>query len=187
MKNKVLVKTPNTISRDIKLACQKVLPQGNLLFVEKVDFAEGIINKCPINTKKYVENFGGEIVFGWEVTYWKNVLLELIGHSIVRNNDELICVTPSKYGNKRILFLEDSKLSFDYFSCNSRLPSKYIPLNSSNMVENLISTENRIYEIKCKYPITSGNILVRGNDAIELSYLEKERESLTKKIRVLYK
>ena len=187
MKTLVLVKSPEFITEEIINACQKVVTDSIPLFVKKIDFTSGRINKCAYNVKDYIEKYGGEIVYGWEVTEWKKVLIQMIGHAIVSLNGDLFCVTPTKYGNNQILFVKDANVTFNFSDINSRMPSINIPLNDSKMVIRFIELEDEIHKIKCKYLVASGTMLVQGTDAILLKELESEKQSLLQKIIYFYK
>lgn len=187
MKRVPLERTPNSITKEIINACHKVVPLSIPFFVKKVKYENSRINKCSYNTKDYAENYGGKTVFGWEVNVWRNVLVHFIGHAIVKHDEKYICVTPTLYGNEKILFLEDKTLQFDYSDSNSRMPFRMIPMNESEMVKRFIELEYKISEIKCTYPIESETLVVHGNDAILLKALEGEKETLTKRIVSFYK
>ena len=186
MKTVVLVKTPESITEEIVNACKKVVPDGFPIFVDKKEFVGARINKCAYNAQDYIGRYGGDILFGWEVTIWEKVLLQLIGHTIVSSNSSLFCVTPTKYGNNKILFIEDNNITFDFTDINSRMPTIKIPLNDTKMVSRFIEVEDEIHKIKCKYPVNSGMMILQGVDAITLKNLENEKGELIQKIIYYY-
>jgi len=186
IKNIVLEKTPNSITREIIEACKQVVQNSEPFFVLKKNFSEGQINKCTYNVKNYLSKYGGESILGWEVVIWRKVLIRLLGHAIVKSDNDLFCVTPTKYQNTKILFIKDPNLTFDFTNISSRMPTKIIPLNSSKMVRDFIEVENRIREIKIKYLVTSSNILLQGDDAISMQNLENEKQNLLNRLRNIY-
>ena len=69
--------------------------------------------------------------------------------------ESLLCVTPSKYGDARILFLPDPSLTFDFEDENARMPVAEVQLSQRPEVAKLIEATRRERDIKIKYPVSS--------------------------------
>jgi len=140
------------------------------------------VNKCTFNVQRFLAEHSGEMVLGWEVCVWDNVLLDCIGHIVVRLDDQLRCVTPSKYGDTRLLFLPDPRLAFNFNDPMARMPATQISLSSRAEVKRLIEVQSMERAIKIKYPVSSGQILIQGEDAIALQRISREKEILILKV-----
>lgn len=174
--------TPTRISESILGACRILVPGGEPVYVPRQPLPEALVNKCTFNVRQYLRNHPGRIVFGWDISVWDGVLLDAIGHAIVEHNDELLCVSPSKYGASRLLFLRDERLSFDFDDSGARMPAKQIPISKSREVARLIELGATEVAIKSKYPVASGQILVRGQDAVTLQQIARDKSQLMLRI-----
>lgn len=177
----LLAQTPKNIKPDIRSACKK-LSESEPLFINIVAPSWALNNKCSFNAKRFSEEYGGDVKFGWDIAVWDNVLIDCIGHAIVMKNNEFIDVTPSKYDNSASLFIEDDKITFDYSNEMSRMPSKMIAISKAKEVKRLILIEEEIYNIKIKYPVSSQPIAMNIDDSKVISKLEHEKQGLMPKI-----
>jgi hypothetical protein len=177
----ILVQTPTCITSDIRTTC-KNLSKFKPIFIDITAPSWSIHNKCSLNAKRFSEEYGGNVIFGWDVAVWKNVLIDCIGHAVVLKDDKFTDVTPNKYGNSKSLFVQDDNITFDYTNDMSRMPSKMIAISKAKEVRRLITLEEEIYNIKIKYPITSGEIALNPNDGMNITKLEKEKQELIPKI-----
>lgn len=175
-------KTPAALTAQLRDACRRLAPRSEPVFIDRQPMPGARINKCTFNVQDFLRTNPGEMVLGWEVTVWDNVLVDFIGHAVVKNQHGLKCVTPSNYPNSRILFLPDSSLSFDFLDPNARMPVAEIPLSSRPEVAKLIAVSSKEREIKIKYPVTSEMLVVDGQDADDLRQLEALKSSLMLKI-----
>jgi len=171
-------KTLLLINGSVISACKKVTIDTKPIFVSIEPVGGARENKCTYNCEDYVETNGGEIVLGWKISEWKNVFFEFIGHAIIKNENGPLCITPSRYEENRLLFLEDPSLTFDFCDKNARLPSQTINISKHQEVAALIEIEERIKQIKCKYPVGSGVLRLYGNDASTITALENEKNTL---------
>lgn len=171
--------TPKALTAQITEGCGRLVPGGHPTFVDCFPFPAAITNKCTFNVKRFLNEEPGEMVLGWQICVWDNVLLNCIGHAVVRQSDKLLCVTPSSEMDSRILFVADPRLSFDYNDPMARMPSVNIPLSPRQDVRRLIAIEHAERAIKIKYPVTSGNLYVEGVDAEVMQGLAKEKQRLT--------
>jgi hypothetical protein len=142
-------------------------------------------NKCPYNVKRYVDENGGKIIFGWALYVWPKVLLDCIGHAVVEKEDgSFLCITPNKDGSDKILFLRDEKIQFDYSDPNARVGSIQLPLRTDKKIEEIIRISKDIRDIKIKYPVTSGNMYVSGEDGMRIQELETIKGEIIGKILI---
>ena len=175
-------KTPEMLTPKLREACKRLVPAFEPVFVDRKPLPGARINKCTFNVQEFLQSNLGEMVLGWEITVWDNVLVDCIGHAVVREGNSLLCVTPSKPGDSRLLFLPDSSLSFDFSDPNARMPVAELPLSSRPEVASLIAATKREREIKIKYPVSSQPLLIQGQDAVDLQQLEKLKSTLMLKV-----
>ena len=175
---KIKTSTPRIIKPNIKNICKLISPNYEPFFVKKVKFDRGKINKCTFNVKDYLTEFNGTMVLGWEIAVWKDVIAEFFGHAIIKNGNKWLCVTPTKYNNEKILFIEDPKLKFSFNEENERMPVIMKALNSAKMVTRFIEIEEEIRTLKLKYPVGGGQLYLRGEEAVILKSLNEEQDNL---------
>lgn len=175
-------KIPDRITSVILKGCEKLAPGGFPTFVDRTPEHDALINKCVFNVKNYLLNNPGEMVLGWEIAIWENVLLDCIGHAVVRVGGKLKCITPSKYGDAKLLFIPDSRLTFDFNDKMARMPTAQVALSKKLEVKRLIEVESLERSIKIKYPVSSERVVIGGQDAYELQRLAKEKQSLILKV-----
>lgn len=175
-------KAPETVTPKLRETCKRLVPTSEPVFVDRKPGPSARVNKCTFNVQDFLQSNLGEMLLGWEITVWDNVLVDCVGHAVVRQGDSLLCVTPSKYGDSRLLFLLDSSLSFDFSDPNARMPVAELPLSLRSEVASLIAATKREREIKIKYPVSSQPLVVQGQDAVDLRQLEKLKSTLMLKV-----
>jgi len=174
----VFTSVPNSITPEVVRGCGQIGITTLPVFVDVSPAPSALPNKCILNVLKWLETNDGQLVLGWKVNLWSGVLVELIGHSVIRSKDALLhCITPDQFGSKRILFLEDARITYDPNDPLSRMPVKRVPLTNHRDVATFIAIEEKITAIKSKYPPTSGPIAVHGDDAATLEKLEKGKRN----------
>jgi hypothetical protein len=102
----------------------------------------------------------------------------LYRHAVVQTEAGLLCVSPSKYGEASLLFLPDDSLNFDFDNSMARMPSKWIALSSKPEVQQFIDVASEELALRSKYPVSSGQIAMRGADAITLQKLSLKKQQL---------
>lgn len=177
-----LVRVPLVITPAIAMACERLSPGESPTFVQRAPAEGALINKCTFNARRYLEVYPGEMVLGWEICVWDNVMLDCIGHAVIRNGRGLTCVTPSKYSEKKLLFLPDPKLTFDFDNPMARMPTKQMPISIRPEVRRLITVEEQERTIKFKFPVSSGDIMISSEDAFALQRLAVEKQKLMLKV-----
>lgn len=143
---------------------------------------DAVTNKCTFNVKRFLETNPGEMVLGWEVCVWDGVLLDCIGHAVVKHDGQYRCVTPSRYADTKLLFLPDPSLTFDFADPMARMPCMQVALSTRPEVRRLIEVENTERKIKIAYPVASGQMMVKGEDAVRLQHLAREKQRLMLKV-----
>lgn len=178
----VLTRSPDRLTPAMQAACLRISAATSPLFVDRSPVPDAVTNKCTFNVKRFLETNPGEMVLGWEVCVWDGVLLDCIGHAVVRHDGQYRCVTPSRYADTKLLFLPDPSLTFDFADPMARMPSVQVALSTRPEVKRLIEVENTERLIKIAYPVASGQMVVRGEDAIRLQQLAREKQRLTLKV-----
>lgn len=176
------VKVPKALTTAIVDACKKLAPDCHPQFIERRPETSAVINKCTFNVRSYLDAHPSEMVMGWEVCIWEGVMLECIGHSVVRTDGALVCISPSAYGDQNLLFLPDPRLVFDFNDPMARMPTKQIAISQRPEVHRLIEVEAAELAIKIKYPVSTGTLVVGGEDANLLSTFAREKQRLMLKI-----
>ncbi|TYT27417.1 SEC-C domain-containing protein [Luteimonas viscosa] len=71
------------------------------------------VNECFLNVQEQVEAEGGQMLCGWQIWEWPNVLVEAEFHAVWFSLDgRLVDVTPKQEGEGRILFVGDPSLAY---------------------------------------------------------------------------
>lgn len=174
----VLTHSPSRLTPAAQAACLRI-SAANPIFVDRRPIPDAVTNKCTFNVKRFLETSQGEMVLGWEVCVWDGVLLDCIGHAVVKHDGQYRCVTPSRYGNRKLLFLPDPAITFDFADPMARMPSIQVALSTKLEVKRLIEIENTERQIKIQYPVASGQMVVHGEDALKLQQLAHEKQRLT--------
>lgn len=147
------------MSESILAACRILVPGGEAVYVPRQPLPEALVNKCMFNVRQYLQKHPGRMVLGWDISVWDGVLLDAIGHAVVEHDGKLWCVSPSKYGESRLLFLRDERLSFDFDDSGARMPVKQIPISKSREVARLIELGATEVAIKSKYQLLQVKLL----------------------------
>lgn len=174
----VFTTVPESVTPEVVRACGQLGLVSLPVFVSIAPTAGALPNKCIVNAQAWVESHGGEVVMGWKVNHWPGVLVEFLGHALIRSESfGLRCITPDRRGATQVLFLEDARITYDHTDPLARMPGKRIPSSNHQDVATFISIEEKISAIKMKHPPTSGTIAVYGEDAIALQRLERGKQN----------
>lgn len=176
------MKVPEALTPEIAAACALLVPSGLAEFVNRRPSADSVVNKCTYNVLRYLETQSGEMILGWEICVWDKVMVDCIGHAVVRVNNQLLCVSASRYPDTRLLFLPDPSLSFDVNDPQARMPHKQVAISNRPEVRRLIEIEAANRRIRVNYPVSSGSIAVTSEDALLLERLGAEKRRLALKI-----
>ncbi|MEA2206526.1 MAG: hypothetical protein QOE77_3302 [Blastocatellia bacterium] len=177
-----LNKTPDKLTVAIIDGCGQLVPGGKPVFVRRHAAPGALVNKCTLNVRQYLVDHPGTMLLGWDVAVWDHVLLDCIGHAVVETDGDILCVSPSKYGETSLLFVPDERIRFDFDNPMARMPSKQIALTHKPEVQRFIDIAATESAIKIKYPVSAGQIAIRGEDAINLQELAREKQPLLLRI-----
>jgi hypothetical protein len=113
--------TPKKLNRQVIDFCRTINnedPQYVLVFPSQ----KSTFRNCFNNVLSYVQERGGEVVYGWVIWLKKNVFIEAEAHAVWRDPDgDLIDITPHEDGERKIVFLPDPAMTFT----GQRIRSKY--------------------------------------------------------------
>ena len=138
--------TPPKITREIKRLCRKIAPKSKLLVVPVKAAPDALLNECFPNVKSMIEHHGGEMVSGWTIWQWANILIEAEAHAIWKNpNGELIDITPHDDGETNIFFLPDDNVTYE----GMRIPAHRMALTNSSLVKEFIHLMEKQDAISC--------------------------------------
>ncbi len=85
------------------------------MFVPVVDDEHGLFGWCSDGVLEKVKADGGEIVFGWSIWEWPEVLRTAEFHAVWKSPaGELMDITPKPRGEQRILFVQDDSYPRDF-------------------------------------------------------------------------
>lgn len=166
----------------MQAACRRLSPTASPLFVDRSPAPDAVVNRCTFNVKRFLEANPGEMVLGWDVCVWDGVLIDCIGHAVVKHDGQYHCVTPSRYADTKLLFLPDPTLAFDFADPMARMPSTQVALSTRPEVRRLIEVECSERQIKIAYPVAFGQMVVEGEDAVRLQQLAREKQRLMLKV-----
>ena len=143
-----MITTPTEINKDIFKFCEEIDPTAKPVFLEFFHVEGYIGGECYGNVEKHIEKNGGRVQYGWIIWGDNNIFLEAEFHAVWINDEgEYIDLTPKADGEKRILFLPDSKRKFT---------GELIDNIRKSLVDNaytrtLIKVGERKFEIRKKY------------------------------------
>jgi hypothetical protein len=89
----VLTQLPARITPGIGRVCSSIGLQGSPVFVRVEPARDADSNRCIYNVRRAAERGDGEVVLGWKILEWPRVLVQFIGHAVLRNRERLLCIT----------------------------------------------------------------------------------------------
>ncbi len=140
--------TPTSINDDILEFCKRIDPMSDPIFVEVIPSKDSICNECYGNVETYVKKNGGRSKDGWIIWEIPKIYLEAEFHRVwVNNEGEYIDITQKTDGEKRILFLKDSKRKFT----GKLIDNIRKPLVDNAETRTMVLFNEKKFEIKNKY------------------------------------
>lgn len=120
--------TPKSVSKEVLELCAMIDATQSPIYVD-VPFADGKLEDCFPNVQARVAKDGGMIQYGWMIWEHPGVLVEGVFHAIWRKpSGDLLDITPTRDRESRILFLPDSKRTWQReLVDNIRLPLNDLP------------------------------------------------------------
>ena len=178
----VLTVLPERVSPALKGACRSIGVEGSPDFVPVEPAPDAVVNRCIHNVRRAAERDDGDVVVGWKILVWPRVLVQLIGHAVLRRRERLVGITPDSHGDERILFVADPSLTFDASDPMARMPSLQIALDPHPDVAAFISVQERIRALKEKFPPSPGPLHLSGADALAFREMERSQVRLIREI-----
>ncbi len=178
----VLTELPARVTPGIGRACSSIGLRGSPVFVRVEPARDADANRCIYNVRRAAERGDGEVVLGWKILAWPRVLVQFIGHAVLRNRERLLCITPDRHGDEQVLFVADPSIEFDAADPMARMPSLQIALDPHRDVAEFISVQDQIRALKEKFPPSSAPLLLTGADAVALKRLEALQVRLIREI-----
>jgi len=178
----ILTRRPSRVTASLISACDAkgLSATPALLSIEPTPGA--LPNKCIHNVQHAVASQGGEVVLGWKLLHWPKVLVQFIGHAVIRQNGRLLCITPDSHGDTKVLFAADEFLTFDFSNPHARMPSSWHATDQHTDTLAFIKVQEDLRTLKLKAPPTSGLIKMYGPDATTLQQLEHQQRRLIRDI-----
>ena len=163
---------PKVIDKEIICFCKKINYNKKPLYIDVLPAKGAIINECFINVDNFIKQNGGKCIYGWAIWLHPHCLLEAEFHAIYQSPDNhLIDITPHKNNLTKILFLEDSSLSYNGYSINNIRKN----ISKSKHIDECIAAWNELYNMlntgKNKYK--HGEILFENEEAQKICTLNE--------------
>ncbi len=103
------IKTPSIINNRILKFCDRIDTLNKPQYIKCLEYRSGEAGKCFDNVRRYILEFGGEMIVGWNIWIYKNIFIQAESHAVVETSKlGLVDVSPQK--ENRVLFLKDSGL-----------------------------------------------------------------------------
>jgi hypothetical protein len=162
----VLTRIPLEVTRGVTQACATLGLTSSPEYLPIDPAPDARANHCVLNVAAAVSRGSGRRILGWKVTEWQGVLVEFIGHAVLEmTGGSRACVTPDRYGETRILFVLDDRLSFDSTDAHARMPYQLVPSTPHEDVAAFIRIETECQNSRRKLPPRSGTVRISGPDA----------------------
>lgn len=132
------VTTPRIISPQVRELCQFISEYEPIYIEVKAD-PRSLINECFLNVDVHIKEYGGQSVLGRCIWQRANVLVEAEAHAVWKSpSGDMVDITPHNNGEDSILFLVDSKMTYD----GNCIPSIRKALTPSPLVAEFITLFN---------------------------------------------
>jgi hypothetical protein len=143
--------TPKTLDHPTKTFCRSLNRDADAVFVDVEPTADAVSGECFYNVRQLSESKGGTLIYGWRVWSWPGVFIEAEHHAIWCQLDgALLDITPTPHGEKRILFVQDDSLTFD-FDTHHRRDNVRHALNNDSVVKEYLKVSAEINALMEKY------------------------------------
>lgn len=169
----VLTRLPSDVTIEVRQACARFGLVDEPRFVDVRADPSAVINKCIFNVLAAVSAGRGSAVLGWKIHVWPRVLVEFVGHAVLRVDDVLMCITPDQYGESMVLFAPDPRVAFDPDDSTARMPSQLVACSDHEAIAAFIRTQQEMDAIRKAYPRRSGDLLLTGAEAERFRKLER--------------
>jgi hypothetical protein len=159
------------------------VPGKKPVFVKVSSETNARSQDCFFNVKDRIQRDGGKLISGWMIWLWPKVLIEAEYHGIWETTSgRWIDITPKTDGEKKILFLEDPSVAWD-FSNFKRLGNRRLPLSNDPDIADMIYCTEQVELFLLQLPRYTVGV-PHVPDQIEV--LQQKRASLVQKLRETY-
>ncbi|MBB3802275.1 hypothetical protein FHR47_002542 [Xanthomonas arboricola] len=120
----VVTTTPPEITRAVRRLTDAVVRGAEPVYLPVQPEADAIVHECFPNVQAKIARDGGQMQCGWQLWEWPHVLVEAEFHAVwVSPTGEMVDITPKPEGETRILFVPDSRRSYQGIAIdNVRMP-----------------------------------------------------------------
>ena len=145
--------TPRRIDDIVASFCRALKPGVVPVYLNVDPSSQDEIDECFFNVQRRVDQYGGQIAYGWSVSTWEGVFIEAVHHGVWQQPDgSLTDVTPAIDKETCRLFLRDDDMTFD-FESRRRRDNVRRPLVSDPLVAAFLSGAATIYEFMEKHSV----------------------------------
>jgi hypothetical protein len=156
------------------LTTPKAIGESVTVLAEKFGLSEEPV-WVPVRSRQVAE-FGGEIVYGWQIWEWPRIMVEGEFHAVWRSpTGELLDVSTKPDGETQILFIPDPTRRYEA----RQIDNCRLALWDHNLVHDFITLSERLHQIFDEGRISE---LASSIDAEEYTALELRRASIQKKL-----
>lgn len=139
-----LASTPRDINEEVKFFCIELEKSNEPFFVTVKPYHSSHYGECFENVNRYVNDKGGESLYGWSIWRTGDYLLHAEFHAIHKGkNGEFLDVTPYVKVSKQVLFLP-SQLEY----AQVRVPSRFFPLKEDVRITDFIGALENLTQIE---------------------------------------
>ena len=149
---------------------------GEALWVPSLPRNDSIVQDCYKDVERQVTDFGGAIVYGWEIWEWPRIMIEGEFHAVWKSPDsELIDVTAKPDGEKTILFIPDPSRVYE----SRQIDNIRLALWDHNLVHDFIQVSEDLFRLFDEGRVSELASIV---DSDEQERLEYRKAAIQKKL-----
>lgn len=179
-KPKYVATTPKNITPSIVDFCKSIEPEYQPTWLSLRKEATGPIGQCYWNVEAYIDDYGGEIQYGWAIWEQDSLYLTAEHHAVVKKDGELIEAT-SQRDDERVILSLPSDLAWK----GQTIFNRYAPVKDTPLARRVCELQSmNVFEV-----MTKGlTLLVIRNDQectnlIDRFYAVKNRREYEKRRR----
>ena len=138
-----MMTTPKEIGETVKLLRER-FNLAEAVWVPSRPRKDSIVQDCYKDVERQVGEFGGEIIYGWEIWEWPRIMIEAEFHAVWKSPTmELIDVTIKPDGEQQIVFIPDATRTY-----NARqIDNLRLALWNHNLVHEFIQVGEQLYRL----------------------------------------
>jgi len=165
--------TPSAISEPILSLCRSICASQKPVYVNHSPESYAQISDCFPAVDRKVRECGGQVLYGWQLWEWFDVLLEAEFHAVwLSPENELVDVTPNPFEVEKILFLPDPSMRYE----GKQVNNVRVPLSSNPLTRDFIGIWNAIFRIQNKGDrANQSEVSLEGSEAQLHQWLQETR------------